>query len=178
MPWDRQSSETRQAFEAFQVYRDLGEDRSLTRTAAQLAKHWTLIARWSARWSWVSRVEAWDKHLDEINQRAQEQKRKEMAKRHANLAMGLQGMAAKKLTDMQEQAKGYLKPADVAKFIEVGVKVERLARGEPDTVVGGTVAHKVLPPGVMSLEELRKLGPDELARLHREALAQSSGTQS
>jgi len=55
--WSRQPGESARAFQAFEHYRDLGPERSVTKVAQALDKSRTLIGRWSSEHDWVSRVE-------------------------------------------------------------------------------------------------------------------------
>src|SRR5438445_12291331 len=65
--WERQPAESSKAFAAFCRYRDLGPaDRSTAKVAQKLGRSKTLIDRWSSRWSWVKRVEAWDAEQERI----------------------------------------------------------------------------------------------------------------
>src|SRR3974377_1753660 len=60
----RQPKERAKAFEAFQLYRDMGVERSLAKVGQQLGKSTPLMERWSKRWNWVARVTAWDMEQD------------------------------------------------------------------------------------------------------------------
>jgi hypothetical protein len=86
-PWERQTAngkrESSEAYAAFCAYRDLGEDRSIDLVSRQLRKSGALIARWSSRWGWVSRTDAWDDELDRRRRSAIEKEVAEMAKRQA-----------------------------------------------------------------------------------------------
>ena len=72
-PWERQKFETRKAFDAFCIYRDLGGTRTLAVTAKTLGKSETWIEGWSARWGWVERSHAYDDHQEAIRQAAADQ---------------------------------------------------------------------------------------------------------
>ena len=48
-PWERHTSESAEAFEAFVIYRDLGVDRNLIKVWQKLGKSHTVIERWSRR---------------------------------------------------------------------------------------------------------------------------------
>lgn len=126
-PWSRQKGESRQAFEAFCVYRDLGRIRSQEKVANELGKSAQLMSRWSSKWGWVERVAAWEEELDRQNRLAQIEDRKEMAKRHINEAMMFQ---QKVLERMRELKPSELTPNDMARWFETAVKIERLSRGE------------------------------------------------
>ena len=75
--WQRQKGESEQAYEAFSLYRDLPHGaaisgkqslgpmpRSGVRVGQELGKSATLLERWSSRWQWVHRAEAYDRHLE------------------------------------------------------------------------------------------------------------------
>lgn len=64
--WERQRGESKQAFGAFEAYRDGDEDRGYQRVADALGKSLTLISRWGSRWRWVERAAAWDAERDRV----------------------------------------------------------------------------------------------------------------
>ena len=134
--WDRQPRETSRSYELFCVYRDLGSGRSLTK-ARQSASGVPSIPRLkvlSVRWNWVDRARKYDDYLEHQDRLQQEKERREMRKRHANIALLGQNIAVKAmevlLTKVQSGEQG-VAPADVTRLVDISVKVERLARGEP-----------------------------------------------
>lgn len=61
--WERQPEETPQAYGQFLLYRNTPvEQRSMRKLTVSPA----LAFRWSRRWSWIKRTEAWDAHLIEL----------------------------------------------------------------------------------------------------------------
>jgi hypothetical protein len=69
--WDRREKESAVAHKAFRLYRDMGDDRALSKVAAELDKSFTLIGRWSGKHEWVERVTAWDAEQQRIADAAQ-----------------------------------------------------------------------------------------------------------
>lgn len=72
--WDRRYGEGPESYEAFLVYRDLRpEERSHRRVRERYGKgagkrppSIRLLEKWSARWSWTFRVDAWDAHIQRL----------------------------------------------------------------------------------------------------------------
>jgi hypothetical protein len=163
-PWERQPSETAAAFAAFRRYRDMdAEYRSVRklvqtypvkdRTAAKL-RH---LQTWSAAHHWVARALAWDEYRDRDARRTQIEEIRTMAREHADAASrlvrkGLEALEKLKIEDMT--------PGEVVKFVVDGAKLERLARGEPESIVD--VPSKA-PTGQQSVRELLSSDP-ELAK--------------
>ncbi len=58
--FERQPGESAKAFEAWQVYRDTGSERSVSEVARQLAKSRQLVDRWAQRHDWHGRVQAFE----------------------------------------------------------------------------------------------------------------------
>lgn len=85
-PWEQQPDESPEAFEAFRVYRDLGEARSHLKVCDEIGKARSLISRWSADHDWVARAAAWDFRTDKERQRANLDGIAEMSRRHAMVA--------------------------------------------------------------------------------------------
>lgn len=131
-PWERQQGETPKAYGAFQVYRDLGAERSLQKAAAKLGKSRGLLEDWSSKNYWVKRVAAWDAEQDRIARQAQIDEIKKMRKRHADLAYAMLIKAANALKRMPEDE---IKAMDIGRFVEVGSKLERLSRGDVGDVI-------------------------------------------
>ncbi len=139
-PWERQEKEGTRAFAAFTLYRDMGPQRSVRKVAQELDKSDTLIGRWSARHKWVERAAAWDAEQDRIHREEAQRAAREMAERHAQIATAMMARAAQALRDTDPSK---LNPAQLARWVETAAKLERLSRGEPDSI---TEARTETPP--------------------------------
>lgn len=142
--WERQEKETTKQFEAFQLYRDMGIDRSIRAVGRQLGKSMALMSRWSSANNWVERCAAWDREQDRLNIIQQQKDIAKMRKNHANIASAMLVTAAKALQQMKPED---IKPQDVSRMVEVASKLERISRGDIGEVVeqrdGGEAAPAV-----------------------------------
>jgi len=59
--YQKLTTETAKAYEAFSIYRDMGVRRSLEKVAQSLSKSGSIIRGWSVRHDWVNRVHEFDK---------------------------------------------------------------------------------------------------------------------
>lgn len=133
-PWHRRKGETGKAWEAFQVYRDLGPTRSANKTAGQLKKAGSLIRAWKLKYDWEERAAAWDRHLEREkdsawvrSQTAHPDEIAAMNARHAEAALALQQKALLRLAQLDP---AQLTPPQVLAYLVEAVKLERTARGE------------------------------------------------
>lgn len=55
-PWNMRPDETAKAYQAFEVYRDMGPERSLERVGKALAKTRQALDGWSQRFEWTARA--------------------------------------------------------------------------------------------------------------------------
>lgn len=69
--WERQKSETPEAFAAWVVYRDMTGKRTVRGVAEQLKKALSLIYGWSSEWNWQERLLSYQRHVDEQVRQAQ-----------------------------------------------------------------------------------------------------------
>lgn len=141
-PWERQKGESRQAFQAFVVYRDMNPKRSLRRTAQVLEKSPSLIARWSSRWFWQNRIDRWDDFQDEKKRNAQLEVITKMSERHAGVvqsALTILSMPVREAIKRFQQDPTILEMMELddvlklavvcSKNIPTLVQTERLTRG-------------------------------------------------
>jgi len=140
-PWQRLPRESAKAFAAFRAYRDTpAKDRSVVKCCtayygnASLAKvrQWKT---WSAGFQWVERAPAWDGEQDRVAREAQLKAVSDMRERHAKQAMMLQQKAIKRLGEMEPDE---LSPQLLLQYLIEAVKIERLSRGEPDSITQTT----------------------------------------
>jgi hypothetical protein len=123
--WDRLPEESGKAWYAFQTYLYLGLTRSFRKVTTELDANYTYskqLEKWSRQYSWVDRARAWDRHIDEERKREYIGAIKEMAQRQAKLGRELQDKAGEGLQKLDVSA---LKPADLIRLLDVGVKIER-----------------------------------------------------
>lgn len=85
-PWDRRDGESVPAWDAFVMYRDLGNVRSCQKVADSLGKSMTLITRWSSNYEWVDRTTSFDRHLDAGAVEEYKQQTKRIVRQQTDLA--------------------------------------------------------------------------------------------
>lgn len=131
-PWERQFKESKQAYEAFRVYCELGAQRSQRRVAARLGKSEQIMSRWGARWSWVERARQYD---NEIARQDIEEARKgiaEMRQKQITTGKYLQAKALEALKKKADSPEGLSRAElkDLLNLITKGAEMEEHARTE------------------------------------------------
>lgn len=144
--WDRLAGESSKGYFHFCLYRDMGVARSLRQMAnvAGCASQRRQLNRWSTRWRWVERCGQYDDYMERQARLQQEKERREMYKRHAKIAMLGQNILVKGMEELLAKVQNgehNLAPSELARLMDVSVKVERLARGE------STDIHEAVGPG-------------------------------
>lgn len=163
-PWERQPNESDVAFAAFLIYRDLAPRRRLALVAQQSGKSVPLMERWSAHHKWRDRAAAWDREQDRVGREAQLEEVRLMHRRHANLAVRMLNKAAQRLegdpaNNVAALNVSKLTAEQVARLAEVGVKIERSARGEPEKVEVAVTADAETKTALDALmETLNEMG--------------------
>ena len=140
LPWERQFGESRQAFKAFAFYRDMGDERGLRLAAERMERNRRLLDRWSSKWSWVSRVEAYEDYLDEIQRKVNEAAIIEAKEQHAALASDALAKSAERIAamDASEIPVGVL-----PQFLKVASDLQLRSLGE----ITERSAHELSGPG-------------------------------
>ena len=159
--WDQQTKESGRAFAAFVAYRDLGLRRSCSAAAAQLGLAAQSILELSKRHSWQERVRAWDANVDKEFQKEQIEAVKTMKRRQISLALKAQKAAEKGLkkfiaqfSDGERVSPYATKPDALSKLLDVGCRLERLNRDEPEQSLELSQSSKF---DNLSLEECENL---------------------
>jgi hypothetical protein len=139
--WERQDRESIKAYKAFCVYRDLGYNRSLQEAMNELRQNRgktpvnvrqkndpRLLERWSSKYRWVSRAEAYDEYLEGMERKERERKRKELLRKKEEGGKALQGKFIAYLKKHKDQEVTSL-PLAVDCFMK-GLALEEEALGE------------------------------------------------
>jgi len=139
-PWERVSHESSKAYMHFSLYMSMGVTRSLrklaedTRCISKVAQ----LRRWSVRHGWVQRTQEYDAYQEQLLRLEQEKERRQMAKRHASIAVLGQNLVVSSLQrtveELTQNPEKKLSIRDVTHLLDIAVKVERLARGEPTEI--------------------------------------------
>lgn len=160
-PWERQKGEPSRAFRAFARYRDM-ERRSLRRLAEEMGVSLRLVSRWSRQHHWVERCAAWDAEVDRLAREEQVKAIAEMKRRHDEAGMAMIRAALERLATMDREQ---IDASAVVRLLAEGVKIERLARGEPETVQQQQITGQGGGPVRVASQDLSRLTDDELAQL-------------
>ena len=118
---------------AFDAYWELGGERSIERLYARLRSHGhgpglRTLYEWSSRYRWRDRITQLEQEARQADDHARVQALREMYDRHAKEALLLQQRGAEWLTTLGEERITF---DGAIRAIVEGVRMERLARGEP-----------------------------------------------
>lgn len=142
-PWSQRADETSRSFAAFLAYRDLGPSRTLANVCdsgppagankVEGGRSVGAVRTWSARYDWGDRARAYDDWLDRESVKDQVQQVKDMRRRHAIFGQLAVQKAGERLREIEGTR---LTIREAAILLELGVKIERLARGEVTERIG------------------------------------------
>jgi len=113
--------------------------------------------RWSSRYAWVERAEAYDAYLDAIKRESNEDRVRKTAEEHIDVADKIMELALSKLALLEGTE---VKPHEVKGLIELSVKMKRDALGIAER-------HEVNGEIHVDHEIGRKLSDDLLERSRR-----------
>lgn len=123
--WERQPKESEPAWQAFSLYRDQGEDRTLISVAKELQKSYTLICRWAKNWQWFDRVRDYDNDLVRKAKKEAEKGLRNMYVRQTNIAMSVQKKALEALDKLEPEK---ITQKTIASLLKFGTELERTNR--------------------------------------------------
>lgn len=123
--WLRQPGESGKAYEAFCVYRDLGAGRSVQKVVEKLSKSRALISRWSTRYKWQERADAWDNSITEEARQKVTDELTAMWRRQIETGYLLQVKASEAVQKTDWQKMPF---SSLLKSLKLGAEIERSAR--------------------------------------------------
>ena len=124
-PWERQGGESVKAFEAFTVYLEMGEDRSLRAVSQRLGKSKALMERWSSAYQWVERVASYDADVQRKAHADAVKKKRKMVDRHISIALKMQEKALMALEQMNPED---IDPKNLITMLREATKLEQEMR--------------------------------------------------
>ena len=140
LPFEQLPKESNKAFAAFSLYLSLGDQRSLRDVGQKLGKSMVVVERWSAKFDWPARVQAYAGHMATVEREATEAlarvsavdwiKRQEAHRReeweHRDRLVRLARRAIERWEKNEEKC-GTLE--GIARLLELASKLGRLASG-------------------------------------------------
>jgi hypothetical protein len=173
--WERQEGESTSAYNAFRTYymTPESEKRTYAAVAEKVGKSDTLIRRWAKTWNWEQRTLAYDNHLVEEDIEKFKKERFKTIKRHVSIARLVQNKIIARLNDLNPSE---LSPGDLIKWLDISVKIERQALGEPtESIIHELTGKDGGPVELASDLDLSKLAEGELMSLAQFVVKCSTG---
>ena len=157
-PWEILDLETPANYAMFKIFRDTNPiDRNLRSLAKVFSVSPSTIHGVAGDFNWAARAAAWDYHIECARLELSEQYQLDMFKRHADVCVSLIEKVKLRLAKMRPDT---LKPRDVAQWIDIATKIERLSRG----VANESVAQSLTQINVQ-VENMSRLSDQELEKI-------------
>lgn len=115
--WDYQDTDTPKSWEAFQIYRDMGTNRSLVKLGQTIGKNSKWLAQWSSKHEWMKRIEAYVKYLASEKSRADEQEREDERKQRREIVRFQTQLIKEEGGKLSAKEKDKRTPSDVRAFL-------------------------------------------------------------
>lgn len=142
--WERQEDESQEAYEAFELYLELGAQRSLVKVAKRVGKSHALIERWSRRDQWQRRVLLYDRWRARVLNEEILLGTAEMRQRAIKTAIAMQSSVAQRLTNLSKAEVAKLRPSELVAIFNSATKAEASARDiSPEEL--GADEHEAIP---------------------------------
>ncbi len=131
---------------AFRIYRDTPPtERSLRKTARalvgdgatarRLASQQRQVNRWSSKYRWVARVDAWDRYRERVALETELDEIRKMRREHITLARTMQSIAARSIQRLQQRMnddpQATLRPNEIRRWIVESANLQRLTYEMP-----------------------------------------------
>ena len=184
-PWEQMVGETAQQYERFCAYRDMRYkppdkakdppklDLTSSRSIRALAnaqgiarQHLEVL---SSAFRWKERCDAYDAYILGRIREKNEANILKMRETHASLANQMLKKATRRLLTIKDEE---ITAADIVRLVDVGVKIERLSRGESterQEIAGEAKVHHSGTLGVKAVDgiDLSGLSDEELGQLEQ-----------
>lgn len=171
-PWERQPGESEKAYEAFCIYRDAGEKRSINMVYQKCTKSVSLLRRWSVRWRWVERAAAYDKDLERQRHKERRKQAAEAEKRQLRIAGMLQSKALAAFAKIPLEK---LNARDVRELLRLAIDIERQLLIDPVNSESEQREDENRPQAGSGGWQLERLTKEELETLEKIALKAQTG---
>jgi hypothetical protein len=167
LAFEQQPKESDKAFTAFKAYLDMGPQRSLAAVGKQLGKSKTMMEKWSRKFDWAARVQAYAAQMAMVERKSAESvaalygadraKRRELEKEDEWVARSELMEGCRKVLELfRDGARGATLGA-VARGLDIAVKLGRLSTGmrmENTDDEGGTTDVNVLVAIDLALDKI------------------------
>lgn len=134
-PWQRQPKETAKRYGQFCTYRDQGRTRTLRVVAEMLALNARYVRMVAADMRWTERVEAFDRHLDQLHQAAWLEERRKAARADAELLSEAVTKLAERVETLNPDE---LSISDFTRLLDAVMRHRRALFGDPEVTVALT----------------------------------------
>jgi hypothetical protein len=132
--------ETPKAFAAFVCFLSLGEGRTIDKVAGKLSRSSALIARWSRRFGWQSRLLAWNQRILEVQREKTEilalegaadwaKRQRELRNREWEIVQKGLELVRRMIDKMLAKKRGKVSLQETSRLLEICSKVGRLSTG-------------------------------------------------
>jgi hypothetical protein len=162
--WEKQPGESNRSWSGFVVYRDLPpSERTIQAVAETIQKTPSLVRRWSAENSWVSRAAEYDSFIDrETAQKERieaERKKFEMLARQTKVVVFVQNKAVERFRAITDADWDKIPIHQLTDIFLNAAKFERLSRGLPTDSVEQVATpesfkQKAITEGRLFLKEI------------------------
>lgn len=138
-PWEKQKGESSRAYAAFDHYLTTSDiDRSIRNTAEALGRSYNSVCTLARNHAWRERAEAYDQYEARRRRLIHQREADKMNERQANQAAALSAAAMKSLALYIPSSKNpepkIMRPRDATRLYNICTKIERVARGEADSI--------------------------------------------